>query len=85
MSGIGGGYPGGGGDGVERKRFSSVSSTSSESMAALSIEATLSIERYDSPLFSGAILWIMDLVATFLASIVSISSTVAKIEKKGGI
>lgn len=71
MSGIGGGYPGGGGDGVERKRFSSVSSTSRESMAALSIEATLSIERYDSPLFSGAILWIMDLVATFLASIVS--------------
>ena len=38
-------------------------------MAALSIEATLSIERYDS-LFSGAILWIMDVVATFLASIV---------------
>ena len=71
MSGIGGGYPGGGGDGVERKRFSSVSSTSRESMAALSIEATLSIERYDSPLFSGAILWFMDLVATFLASIVS--------------
>ena len=69
MSGIGGGYPGGGGDGVERKRFSSVSSTSRESMAALSIEATLSIERNDS-LFSGAILWIMDVVATFLASIV---------------
>jgi hypothetical protein len=69
MSGIGGGYPGGGGDGVERKRYSSVSSTSREPMAALSIEATLSIERYDS-LFSGAILWIMDVVATFLASIV---------------
>jgi hypothetical protein len=69
MSGIGGGYPGGGGDGDERKRFSSVSSTSRESMAALSIEATLSIERNDS-LFSGAILWIMDVVATFLASIV---------------
>jgi len=70
MSGIGGGCPGGGGDGVERKRFSSVSSTSRESMVTLSIAASLSVERR----FSGAIVvWIMDLLASFLASIVFLS------------